>query len=161
MIDFFSFLSSNIFSNNPTWSIGIIVVLCGFWLHIYRDRKATFRTAAKEFSAIIHTELKDMYPEWINDSIYTYAYLGSKFHTLDRAVKEFRCYLPWYKRKAFRKAWATYYNEKGEEGEQFYRHYTPAHGSFTFGNKVEKWDYTDTYKTNFKRNVNALLKYAK
>jgi len=148
-------------NNNLTTSWSLVVGLLIAFINIRYYEGKEFRVAANEFSEIICTELKEIYPEWNNDSIPTYAYLGGKFYKLERAVKKFRRHLPWYKRRAFSKAWRTYYNERGKDSGQFYRHYTPAKGSLTIENTVEKWDYTETYKHNFKHNVDALLKFAK
>lgn len=164
MINFFS---NNIFSSNPTWSIGIIIVLFGIVathrLLIYRDKKNIFNNAAKEFSEIIYHELCEIYPIPVNWPENIEGYLGNKFPVLQSAVNNFARYLTEIEKTEFLNAWAIY--RVGEDGseidQQDYWQYTPHRStSIVYGEKTE-YDNTKTYKENFKHNVDNILKYAK
>lgn len=158
----------NIFANNPTWAIGIILVLFGIIaahrLVSYRDRKNIFNSAAKEFVDTIHMELKEIYPSpanWPEDIDY---YLRYRFDNLSEAVGKFRRHLPIIKRKSFDEAWFRFYCSTGREVDincQVYHHYMSFRGVSVVNGKEYRYDNSKTYKDNLRNNVDNLLNYAK
>jgi len=108
----------NIFFNNLTWSIGIIIGLFGIIaahrLVSYRDKKNIFNAAAKEFSeAFIRVrDLLEIKPptdpavgnEWQK----TYRLLKSFYNDHRAAVRKFEDSLPLKERTSFRECWNTY-----------------------------------------------------
>lgn len=110
-----------------------------------------FNIAAEKFRNVFYTELEGLYPtpiNWDKYNININAFLHSKFTKLDRAVDEFRRYLPEGERTAFTNTWVAYYSANGDERYECYDRYT------AFGSNP-------TYKENFKKNVEQLLKYAR
>jgi hypothetical protein len=89
--------------------------------------------------------------------------LESKFPTLQAAIVEFRPYVPWYKRLSFDRAWRIYRhgNDGIEIDGQYYWQYVPVSGEGIENGKRIKHDNRLTYKSDFKKNVSRLLKYAK
>jgi hypothetical protein len=64
-------------------------------------------------------------------------------------VAQFRPFVPWWRRRAFDRAWFRYRSGTGRKIDlQNYHHY------IAFGSNPE-------YKTEFRRNVDALLSFAK
>lgn len=154
----------NIFSNNPTWTIGIIFGLFGiiaaYRLHMYRDEHNRFKQASQKLTATFNKELADIYPvgKWPENID---VYLRPKFPVLQAAVEEFARHLNERDSAAFRKAWVTYYSSYGDERSQCYHHYMPFSGTSVENGKEITYDNTKTYKEKFKDNVNNLLRYAK
>jgi hypothetical protein len=89
--------------------------------------------------------------------------LESKFPTLQATIVEFRPYVPWYKRLSFDRAWRIYRlgNDGREIDGQYYWQYVPHSGEGIENGKHIKHDNRLTYKSDFKKNVDRLLKYAK
>jgi hypothetical protein len=123
------------------------------------------REANKNFISIFHRELSDVYPypiKWPKDIV---CFLESKFSALNAATGEFRYHLPSEEWGAFDKAWFSFYNATGREIDnkncQCYDHYKPSLGVEIINGKMVSHDNTKTYKEDFKRNVDNLLKFAK
>jgi hypothetical protein len=158
----------NLFADNPTWSIGILVGLFGIIaahrLVSYREKRNNFNNAAKVFTNVFHGELKEIYPipaNWPNNIDH---YLRERFDNLSEAVGEFRDHLPHRKQKAFADAWFRFYCCTGREVDkacQCYHHYMPFSGVSVVDGKEGHEDNTKTYKEDFKKNVEALLKFAR
>ena len=115
----------------------------------YRDRQTARRNAAANFRAAVLSALHGLYPlpfEWPDDITQS---LRNAAPTLQSAVAQFRPFVPWWRRRAFDRAWFRYRSGTGREIDlQNYHHYIP------FGSNPD-------YKTNFRRNVHALLFFAK
>ncbi|HCZ12418.1 MAG TPA: hypothetical protein DHV16_09265 [Nitrospiraceae bacterium] len=88
--------------------------------------------------------------------------LKEKFPRIEIAVHKFKDHLPFFLARGFNKAWIKYYNEYEQEGWQSYFQYLPMSGtSYSYGKKISEYDNTETFKENFKKNVDRLMKYAK
>lgn len=131
------------------------------------DRKIKeFNQAAATFRNRVLTELEGLYPiptNWPTDKMMIDKILKVKFPKLQIAVTEFKPFLPKSQQSAFDKAWLIY--RVGKDGreidEQCYYDYMPfLSTSVGVGLKTVTIDTTETYKENFKHNVDNLLKYA-
>ena len=126
---------SNIFSENITWSIGIVVVLFGIIaahrLSARRDKINTFNKAATEFSDTFHRELIEIYPipaNWPEDID---SYLRGRFGNLSQAVGTFKKHLTLGKRRSFEIDWFRFYCATDRDIDkdcQVYHHYMPFSG---------------------------------
>ena len=88
--------------------------------------------------------------------------LKDKYPRIEIAVHKFKGHLPFFFVRGFNKAWVKYYNEYEQEGWQSYFQYVPMKGeSFSYGEKISEYDNMETFKENFKKNIDDLLKYAK
>jgi hypothetical protein len=128
-----------------------------------RDRDI-FNNAAKEFTDTFHNELKGIYPiqaNWPNNIDH---YLRARFDNLQEAVGKFKNHLPRRRRKSLDEAWFRFYCCTGREVDrncQCYHHYMPFSGVSVVDGEETIHDNTKTYKQDFKKNVDALLKFAK
>ncbi|MBF8277582.1 MAG: hypothetical protein HW390_2655, partial [Candidatus Brocadiaceae bacterium] len=123
---------SNIFSNNPTWAIGSVIIMFGIFanhrLQTYRDKKTIFNKVAKEFTDTFCRELKEIYThpvKWPDNINY---YLNSRIDNLKEVTGKLRHHLPWWKRYFFDKTWFRFYCCTGREIDkdcQVYHHYMP------------------------------------
>lgn len=159
---------ANIFADNPTWSIGIIVglfgVIAAHRLVSYRNKKDFFNKAAKEFSDTFYKELKGVYPIPASWPENIDPYLKVRFDNLSEAVGKFKRHLPRRKQDEFSDAWFRFYCCTGREVDrncQCYHHYIPFSGSSIIDGKESHYDNTKTYKEKLKKNVEALLLFAK
>ena len=160
---------NNIFSDNPTWAIGLIFGLFGIIavhrLLMHRDKKNIFNSAANDFINTIHSELKDIYPIPANWPENINGFLREKFPTLQAAVNAFAKHLPESDQTAFFLAWSIYRlgKDSREIDKQDYHQYEAWTGAHRLPetDKLITEDNTKTYKDNFKKNVDNLLKYAK
>jgi len=118
-------------------------------LTIGRDRQAARRNAAATFRAEVLAVLKGLYPlplEWPADITHA---LRKAAPALQSAVAQFRPFVPWWRRRAFDRAWFRYRSGSGREKDlQNYHHY------IAFGSNPNA-------RENFRRNVDALLSFAK
>ena len=158
---------SNIFSENPTWSIGIAIglfgIIAGHRLLSRRDRISAFNRAATEFIDSFHLELREIYPiptNWPKDID---GYLRARFARLSGAVGKFKRHLPKRKQRSLAEDWFRFYCCTGREIDkncQCYHHYMPFSGvSFVDGKEIRK-DNTQTHKDTFRHNVDRILKHA-
>ena len=124
--------------------------------HIYTKKR--FIEAADKFRSTVYAELEGLYPtpaKWPSEEIQIIQILKDKFPKLEISVTEFRLHLNWFKRKRFDAAWKQYNKEN-------YFDYTPITGRSTGkGERTYSYDYTKTYHSNFKHNIDVLLKFAK
>ena len=115
----------------PTWPFIIIAPLLGILGAFAVRRYITFQNASIKFREAILNELGDIYPNpinWKENTLDIVPLLKSKFVALQTAVEEFRMALPWYKRKAFDKAWLRYHCPpayRADKDYQGYAHYVP------------------------------------
>ena len=143
----------------------LIGVLISYRLTLKLSAINAKRDATQRFVATFHRELSDIYPypiKWPEDiSIF----LESKFNVLNAAVGEFRHYLSDGEWCGFDTAWFSYYNATGREIDnkncQCYLHYMPFSGVSVVDGKETIHDNNKTYKDDFKKNIDALLKFAK
>jgi hypothetical protein len=128
---------------------GIIAPLATHRLAARRDRRSAERNAAATFRADVLSVLNGLYPlsfQWPDDINHT---LRNAAPTLQCAVAQFRPFVPRWRRRAFDRAWFQYRSGTGRAIDlQNYHHYIP------FGSNPD-------YKANFRRNIDALLSFAK
>jgi hypothetical protein len=133
--------------------VGLVVVLVGgvltHNLSRRRDRQTARRNAAVKFRAAFLAALSGLYPlptNWPEDINH---FLRGVFPALQNAVAEFRPFLPMWRRWAFDRAWFKYRCGTGRKIDlQNYFHY------MAFGSNPNA-------RENFRRNVDALLSFAK
>ncbi len=111
---------SNIFSENPLWSIGICItlftVVAVHRLSIHRSKNEHFRKKASEFEKVIKNEFSEIYPIPSNWPENIDGYFRNKFPVIQSAVAEFREILSKNERASFDKAWFIY--RLGEDGRE-------------------------------------------
>ena len=127
----------------------VLAALFGGLLSLYVYRLNGFRAASVKFRAAVLTALEGLYPapaRWPED---VDMFLRNIFPQLQSAVAEFRPVLPWYRRRAFDRAWFDYRCATGREVDvQCYHHY------MAFSGQPDP-------RLTFKQNVDALLSFAK
>lgn len=147
----------------------VVGTLIGAWIsYIFAIQLAEVnarKEAARKIISTFHQELSEIYPYPIKWPKNITAFLESKFTAINAAVGEFRYFLPGEKWGDFDNAWFRFYNATGREIDnkncQCYLHYMPFKGVSVIDGKEVHNDNTDTYKEDFKKNVDALLKFAK
>jgi hypothetical protein len=115
-------------SSEVMWLGGIAVTLFGLWLThkftVWRERAKRRVEASSAFRSVFLTKLSGLYPEpvkWPENPDY---FLRGIFPELQAAVAQFRPFVPWWKRKAFDKAWFEYRCSTGRKIDiQCYHHY--------------------------------------
>lgn len=119
--------------------------------------KKRFIEATDKFRNTFFSELEGLYPtptKWPDKEMQIIQILKDKFPKLEIAVVEFRLHLNWFERNRFDHAWQEYHKD--------YYQYVPMQGqSYSHGKLIETHDTTKTYQANFRKNVDALLKFAK
>ena len=140
----------------------LIGMLAGNYLAIGRDRRKEFNQAAATFKSKVLSELEGLYPiptNWPKD---INTFLRDKFPRLQIAVNEFKTYLPKNEQAELEKAWFIYRagEDSPEAYRQYYWQYIPSSGSTMINGKEVEHDNTSTYQSNFKCNVDNLLKFA-
>lgn len=145
---------------------GLLAAVFGGYISYRIYRKTRFNQAAATFRSRILAELEGLYPiptNWPTEKMMIDRILRDKFPSLQAVVAEFRESLPWYRHKAFDRAWFIY--RMGEDGreidKQDYWQYIPHSGTSVVDGKEGAHDNTGTYQDTFKRNVDNLLKFAK
>lgn len=120
-----------------------------------------FNNAAKEFSDIIHIELKDIYPIPVNWPHNIDMYFRERFPILQSAIDKFSGHLSKREKENFDMAWHLY--RLGKEGrdidQQYYGQYQSGKSTTAFYGK-EITEIIDG-KKNLKHNVDKLLSFAK
>lgn len=146
----------------------IIGAIIGAWLtyrfSLYLSDINDRREASRKFLSTFHNELSDIYPTPVNWPENIDSFLRSKFKFLQAAVGEFRHYLPTKDWDSFDEAWFKYYCSTGREIDrecQVYHQYMPFKGTSVVNGEMVIKDNSQKYKTNFKYNVDRLLKFAK
>ena len=155
-------------TGNDLILLGVCVTLISrlIWLwHKDRTRKKDiFNTAAKELTDTFYRELQEIYPTPFNWPDDIDSYLRDRFAVLSGAVGKFQNHLPKQKQRDFENAWFRFYcstNREVDRGSQSYLHYMPMSGSSVCEGREVHYDRSETYQTNLKENVDAILKYAK
>jgi hypothetical protein len=127
----------------------LLAALLGGLLLLYVHRLNAYRSASAKFRAEVLAALEDLYPSPAKWPGNIDAFLRSVFPKLQAAVAQFRPFLAWYRRRAFDRAWLTYRCATRREIDvQCYHHY------MAFSGQADP-------KLTFKRNVDALLSFAK
>lgn len=130
----------------------IFAALIGVWALFHVWKLNARRAASAKFRSAILKAFEGLYPlptEWPDISAAIDQRLQAAFSDLQIAVAEFRPFVPWYRRRAFNRAWFRYrYAYKKEGGYQCYHHY------MAFNDNPDP-------KGNFCRNVDKLLSFAK
>ena len=138
--------------------IGLVVALIGIVgiylkyrldVHFYKGSKR--REAAQEFRNCFINNLKGLYPhasEWPKLFLGVDTTHRGIFPELQSAVKNFRHFVPWYRRRAYDHAWIDYYNADKNPDCQHYSHY------LGFQDEPDP-------KEQFRHNVDKLLSFAK
>ena len=140
----------------PGWSIWVIRALSGLIVSSLGFMGVSYFIAARKFHETIRNELEGLYPtpvNWPKDSSAIYHILEEKYPRLENAVHQFKGHLPCFLLRGIDKAWLQYHKD--------YYQYMPFSGSSIVNGKEIRHDNTKTYKETFKKNVDALLKYAK
>ncbi len=146
-----------LFITLPKCSIAIIGFMgsCLLGLIIYAGRN--YFIASRELRDTFYRELEGLYPtptKWPDPEHKILYVLKEKFPRLEVAVHKFSEYLPCGIRSRFYSAWEKYNKD--------YYEYVPMQGeSYSYGKLTEKHDTTKTYKDNFKKNVDAILRFAR
>jgi len=126
-----------------------VVALLAHRLTIGRDERTARRNAQVKFRGAFLTSLSDLYPLPVNWPHDIEKALGSIFPILQTAIAEFRPFVPWWRRRAYDRAWFRYRYGTGRQIDlQNYHHY------IAFGNNPDA-------RRNFCRNVAALLRFAR
>ena len=144
----------------------LIVALVNHRLTFWREQEACRKNASQKFTNSILTTLSGLYPiptDWPSNGTAIIDILKSKFPALQAAVAEFSPFVPWYKKWCFERAWRIY--RLGKDGleidSQYYWQYIAVIGTGIINGKQITDDNRLTYKSNFKKNVDRLLAYAK
>jgi len=127
----------------------LVAALIGglFLLHVHRLN--AFRAASTKFRAAVLEIFKAIYPAPSRWPENVDSFLRNVLPGLQSAVTEFRSFLPWYRQRAFDRAWFRYRCATGRKIDiQCYHHY------------MDFSDQPDPKET-FKRNVDAMLSFAK
>ena len=131
----------------------LLAALIGGYLLLYIHRKNARRTATAKYRAALLEAFTGLYPiptNWPNNID---AHLRGIFPSLQRAIAEYRPYVPWHARKAYDQAWFIYRLDRDgrEIDKQLYFHYM---GFSSPGGPV-----IDP-KVTFRSNVDSLLRFA-
>lgn len=157
-------------SSSDLWLLGVAVICLGWlvnhWFSCSRERKVRRTNACVKFHNSVLTVLAGLYPipsNWPDDKKAIINILKGRFQPLQAAVAEFSASLPWHKKFFFDRAWRIY--RLGKDGreidEQYYLQYVPHSVDDVEYSKHHKYDNMNTYKDNFKKNIDRLLRYAK
>lgn len=146
--------------------LGAILLACfGAYLAWRNGYKARRAAAAAKFRASVLSALQGLYPlpvAWPKNELRIREELQARFPVLQSAVAEFEPYVLWYKRKAFAQSWRQY--RLGEDGreidQQDYWQYVPLRGTSVINGVTTYHDQTQTYRSQFKANVDLLLSFA-
>jgi hypothetical protein len=99
--------------------ITFLTALFGGLLLLYVHRLNARRAAAAKFRAAILGALNSLYTEpvnWPRDAMNIDKVLRDAFPALQIAIAEFGPFVPWWRRRAFRKAWHKY--RLGKDGRE-------------------------------------------
>ena len=111
--------------NIPPSLATLLVGLVGGFLLLYVHRKNARRTASAKFRAEFLKVLSGLYPVATNWPSNIDSHLRQIFPALQLVLAEFRPYVPWYKRRAYDRAWFVY--RLGRDGrdidQQMYHQY--------------------------------------
>jgi len=126
-----------------------LAALFGGLVLLYVHRLNAFRSALAKFRAEVLAAFEGLYPSPAQWPENIDAFLRRVFPKLQAAVAAFRPFLSCYRRRAFDHAWFEYRCATGREVDlQCYHHY------MAFSGQPDP-------KLTFKRNVDALLSFAK
>ena len=145
---------------------GILVASFGAHLVWRNNRKSRYAIACGKFRADVLSSLIGLYPSptsWPVEKISIINELKKRLPMLQAAVAEFRPQVPFWERWLFDIAWRRYLNgERWAYGtRQDYWQYVPHTGDGISNGKRYSHDNRLTYQSDFKRNVDRLLSYAK
>jgi hypothetical protein len=131
----------------------ILAALLGGLLLLYVHRKNARRTAAAKYRAALLESFTGLYPIPTNWPGNIDAHLRQVFPQLQRAVAEFRAYVPWHARRSYDQAWFVY--RLGPDGREIDKQLYQQYMGFTSpGEPVV--DPKDTFRAN----VAGLLAFA-
>jgi|GEM_PF-1338652 len=142
----------------------LVIILIQLRFRAEMRKRDIFNKSAKEFTDTFCRELREVYSPPVKWPDNINRFLAARIDKLKMAVGNFRLYLPWWKRYFFDKAWFRFYCCTGREVDkncQVYHDYMPFKGvSMVNGNRIE-YDNTKTYKDKLRKNIFAVLKFAK
>jgi len=145
---------SKVISNNLYIIIGAILLACFSAYLTYRNfAKNRYAAASIKFRSSVLEILAGLYPiptNWPKRGLDIDPVLRNAFPKLQVAVAEFRPYLAWFRRWRFDRAWFIY--RLGKEGREIDKQDHLQYIGFASTPNPEK---------TFKRNVDALLSFAK
>lgn len=128
--------------------ISLLVVMLAAYLAGCNNFKIRRANACIVFRAAILNELGSIYPHPVEWPESIDIFLRSHFISLQKAVENFRAYVPWWNRWRFDRAWFRYRCATGREVDiQCYHHYMA-------------FDDNPDYKDTFYKNVSYLLSFA-
>jgi hypothetical protein len=126
----------------------VLVALLAHRLTISREKLAARRTASVKFRQTVLGLFSGWYPLPVNWPDDIDRSLRIAFPTLQAAVAEFRPYVPWWRRRAFDRAWFRYRCGTGREIDlQNYHHYIA-------------FDSNPNARVNFQKNVADLIAFS-
>jgi hypothetical protein len=134
-------------------ALSILIFLLGTLVTLDIRRKNACDAAAAKFRLDLLNALTGLYPvptDWPKD---VDAHLRKIFPSLQRSVAEFRPYLPWYKRRAYDKAWFVY--RLGVDGREIDKQIYHQYMEFSSPDKR----FVDP-KKQFHANVSKLFRFA-
>ncbi len=135
---------------SPPVATLLAVLLSGFLL-LYVNRKNARRTATAKYRAALLEAFTGLYPIPTNWPVNVDAHLRQIFPQLQRAVAEFRSYVPW--RRAYDRAWFVY--RLGTDGREIDKQLYHQYMGFTSPGEP-----VINPKGTFYTNVNKLLGFA-
>ncbi len=135
------------------WAIAAAVLVAAFagFVAWRNGHKARYATACGNFRAFVLHTLNGLHPHhagWPRDDMAIDPLLKSAFPALQAAVAEFRPFVPWWRKRAFDRAWFRYHCSTGRSVDaQVYHHY------MAFSGQPDP-------KATFHANVSRLLSFA-
>jgi len=142
-------------SENP-WPVFGAIALASFvgyvaWRNNFKIRRAQ---ASQSFRSVILCKLAGLYPIPTNWPTSIDSHLRQIFPELQRAVAEFRPYVPWHARRSFDAAWFVY--RLGRDGREIDKQLYHQYMGFTSPGRP-----VIDPKETFRANVDKLLSFAR
>jgi hypothetical protein len=147
-------LIANIINNFTSITVPLIMAAFVAYLAWRNNFKVRRAIACAAFRAAIERELGPMLTKFPESSPEIDGRLKQAFPALESAVREFRHYVPWWKKRCFNRAWLHYhcaYPDNWSSG-QCYHHYLGSHSP--------EESQPDS-RAIFSANVERLISYAK
>ena len=131
----------------------LLAALIGGFLLLHVQRKNARRVAAAKFRATVLEALAGLYPIPTNWPGNIDSHLRQIFPTLQRAIGEFRPYVPLYARRSYDRAWFVY--RLGSDGREIDKQLYHQYMGFTSPGEP-----VINPKETFRSNVDNLLSFA-
>jgi hypothetical protein len=153
-------------STSQLWLLGIAGACVAFLFQIWIGRHSRRAAASAKFRGRVLEALKGLYPipsNWPTDHSSIGRHLQSLFPELQAAVTEFRPFLPRREQRRFDEAWKIFRvgsDNPAELGQAYWQYSPHTMDGYVEGEKYH-FDNTQTYKTDFKVNVDNLIAFAR